>query len=102
MELAEFRRLDRQFHAAIARASGNQLLVEVYGKVLAKLFGSEEFDELLEADRNRGEVTHIVDESAGHHATIAAAIAARDAGAAVREGGKHLSAVEQRMLDRLV
>ena len=36
-----------RFHATIARACGNPLLVEVYGKVLARLFGSEEFDELL-------------------------------------------------------
>ena len=38
MELAEFRRLDRRFHALIARACGNPLLVELYGKVLARLF----------------------------------------------------------------
>ena len=62
MELAEFRRLDRRFHAAIARASGNQLLVEMYGKVLARLFDSAEFDELLGAPRNRREVVRIVDE----------------------------------------
>jgi len=102
MELGEFRRLDRLFHAAIARASGNPLLVEMYGKVLARLFGSDEFDELLSSVRNRREVTRIVAESAGHHATIATAIAAGDAGAAVREGARHLRAVEQRMLDRLV
>lgn len=102
MELAEFRRADRQFHAAIARASGNPLLVEMYGKVLARLFGSEEFDDLLTSDRNRVEVTKIVDESVDHHTTIAAAIAAGDAGAAVREGGRHLNAVEQGILDRLM
>ena len=102
MELTDFRKADRQFHAAIARASGNPLLVEMYGKVLARLFGSEEFDDLLTSDRNRDEVSKIVDQSADHHATIAAAIAAGDAGAAVREGGRHLNAVEQGILDRLM
>lgn len=102
MALKEFRRADRQFHAAIARASGNPLLVEMYGKVLARLFGSDEFEELLTSDHNRVEVNKIVDQSADHHATIARAIADGDAGAAVREGGRHLSAVEQGMLDRLV
>ena len=102
MELGDFRRTDRRFHAAIARASGNPILVEMYGKVLARLFGSEEFDDLLTSDQNRAEVTKIVDESAEHHATIAAAIGAGDAGAAVREGGRHLSAVEQGILDRLM
>lgn len=101
MELTEFRRTDRQFHAAIARASGNPLLVEMYGKVLARLFGSEKFDELLTSDQNRAEVTKIVDESVDHHATIAAAIASGDAGAAVRAGGLHLNAVEQGIIDRL-
>jgi GntR family transcriptional repressor for pyruvate dehydrogenase complex len=101
MELAEFRRTDRQFHAAIARATGNPLLVEVYGKVLARLFGSHEFEELLTSEQNRAEVSTIVDESADHHATIAAAIVAGDAGSAVREGGRHLQAVEQGILDRL-
>jgi GntR family transcriptional regulator, transcriptional repressor for pyruvate dehydrogenase complex len=101
MELTAFRRADRQFHAAIARATGNPLLVEMYGKVLARLFGSVEFEDLLTSHQNHAEVTKIVDESAEHHATIAAAIAAGDAGAAVREGGRHLNAVEQGILDRL-
>ena len=51
--LAEFRRLDRRFHATIARACGNPLLVEVYSKVLARLFESDEFDRLLTSTRNR-------------------------------------------------
>ena len=68
MELAEFRRLDREFHSLIARACGNPLLVELYGKVLARLFRSEDFDELLSADANETEVERIVDDSTAHHA----------------------------------
>jgi GntR family transcriptional repressor for pyruvate dehydrogenase complex len=102
MELAEFRRLDREFHSLIARACGNPLLVELYGKVLARLFRSDDFDALLSADANRDEVTRIVDQSTQHHAMIAGAIASGDAGVAVAEGTRHLNAVEQGMLDRLV
>ena len=100
--LAEFRRLDRRFHATIARACGNPLLVEVYGKVLGRLFESDEFDRLLTSTRNRAEVRRIVDASARHHAAIAAAIAAGDADAAVRQGARHLDAVERGIVDRLV
>jgi GntR family transcriptional repressor for pyruvate dehydrogenase complex len=102
MAVAEFRRLDRQFHAAIARACGNPLLVEVYGKVLARLFSSAEFEQLLTSRRNRAEVGKIVDDSAGHHAAIAKAVAKGDADDAVRNGSRHLDAVEGRMIDRLV
>ena len=100
--LASFRRLDRRFHATIAHACGNPLLVEVYGKVLARLFESDEFERLLTSTRNRSEVRRIVDASASHHAAIAAAIAAGDADAAVRQGARHLDAVERGIVDRLV
>jgi GntR family transcriptional repressor for pyruvate dehydrogenase complex len=102
LALAEFRRLDRRFHATIARACGNPLLVEVYGKVLARLFESGEFAALLTSPRNRTEVRRIVDASARHHLAIAAAIAAGDADGAVVAGAKHLDAVERGIVDRLV
>ncbi len=101
MELAEFRRLDRRFHAAIARACGNPLLVEVYGKVLARLFDSDEFDELLTSTATAPRSPHRR-RLGRHHATIAAAIAAGDTDGAVREGAAHLDAVEQGIVDRLV
>jgi GntR family transcriptional repressor for pyruvate dehydrogenase complex len=100
--LAEFRRLDRRFHATIASACGNPLLVEVYAKVLARLFESDEFDRLLTSTRNRAEVRRIVDASARHHAAIAGAIAAGDTESAVRDGAAHLDAVERGIVDRLV
>lgn len=102
MELAEFRRLDREFHSLIARACGNPLLVELYGKVLARLFRSEDFDELLSAEANKTEVERIVDDSTAHHAMIARAVASGDVGVAVAEGSRHLDSVEQGILDRLV
>ncbi len=102
MALDAFRAQDRRFHAAIARAAGNPLLVEVYGKVLGQLFRSDEFASLLTADANRTEVAKIVDRSARHHAMIARAIGRGDPEAAVAAGTRHLDAVERGMIDRLV
>jgi GntR family transcriptional regulator, transcriptional repressor for pyruvate dehydrogenase complex len=102
MPLAEFRELDRAFHSAIARACGNPLLVEVYGKVLARLFRSSAIDSLLSDDANRTEVDRIVAQSTEHHGAIAAALAAADGTGVVDAGTKHLGAVEQGMIDRLV
>jgi GntR family transcriptional repressor for pyruvate dehydrogenase complex len=101
MPLAEFRAADRTFHAAIARACGNPLLVELYGKVLGSLFRSDDFESLLSADENRAEVERIVNRSARHHAQIARAVADGDAVAAVEAGTRHLDAVERGMIDRL-
>lgn len=102
MPLADFRALDRTFHAAIARACGNPLLVELYGKVLAKLFRSDDFASLLSADANQAEVERIVNRSVRHHAMIANAVARRDPVGAVQAGTRHLDAVERGMVHRLV
>ena len=102
MPLTEFRELDRAFHTAIARACGNPLLIDVYGKVLARLFRSSAFESLLSDDANRNEVDEIVAESTADHVAIAAALEAADGSSVVNVAGLHLGAVEQRMLDRLV
>ncbi len=47
MRIEDFRRLDREFHTTIASGCGNSLLIELYGKVLDRLFRSASFDELL-------------------------------------------------------
>jgi GntR family transcriptional repressor for pyruvate dehydrogenase complex len=102
MPLSEFRELDQQFHAAIARACRNPLLIELYNKVLSRLFESHSVESMLSDGVNRAEVDRIVAESVQHHATIAHAIAAADPEAAVAEGTRHLRSVEQGMIDRLV
>lgn len=102
MELAEFRELDRAFHSVIAQACGNPLLVEVYHKVLARLFRSDGIESLLSDAANRDEVRRIVTDSAAQHAALAAAVAAGDTGAAITEGTAHLAAVERGLIDRLV
>ena len=102
MDLAEYRRLDHEFHSLIARACGNPLLVEVYNKVLARLFRSEGIESLLSDDANRGQVRRIVGDAARQHAALAAAVADVDVAAASCEGNRHLEAVERGMIDRLV
>jgi GntR family transcriptional repressor for pyruvate dehydrogenase complex len=102
MSLDEFRRLDREFHSAIARASGNDLLSEVYGKVLDALFSSSAFAELLYASTNRDEVAVIVERSVRQHHAIAEAIAVGDPVRVVAALEDHLDDVGQRMIERLV
>jgi GntR family transcriptional repressor for pyruvate dehydrogenase complex len=102
MPLDEFRRLDREFHSAIARASGNELLSEVYGKVLDALFSSGAFAELLYASTNRDEVTVIVERSVRQHHAIADAIAGGDPVRVVSALEDHLDDVGRRMIERLV
>lgn len=101
MDVGEFRRLDRSFHAAIARATGNPLLVEMYGRVLSHLFDSDELEGLLTSDHNRREVAEIIDEASRHHVSIAAAIISGDPVAAESCGAGHLDAVERDIIDKL-
>lgn len=102
MTLVAFREMDRAFHTALSIACGNPLLVEVYGKVLARLFRSEGVDSLLSDDVNRGEVQRIVSESAAQHARLASAVASGDVERAAAEGVAHLRAVERSLIDNLV
>ena len=101
LTIDEFRRLDRQFHTTIAAACDNALLIELYGKVLDRLFRSEEFDSLLSAEANRSAVGDIVEQSVHDHAAIADAICAGDVALAGQSSEAHLSHVEQRMGERL-
>ena len=102
IELSEFRELDRAFHAAIAAACRNPLLVEVYQKVLNRLFQSDAVTGLLRDEANADEVRNIVDSAARQHAALACAVAAGDVSAAAAEGVAHLADVERRLTDRLV
>lgn len=102
MGLREFRELDQAFHSLIASACQNPLLVEVYAKVMARLFRSDDIDQLLTSRANRDEVRKIVDEASAQHAALAAAIARGDVATAVEEGTAHLASVERGMIDRLV
>ena len=102
LDLAEFREIDRKFHATLARACGNPLLNEVHAKALSSLFGSGEFASLLYAEVNRSEVGAIITSSCEAHRAIADAVVRghqRKAHAAVVA---HLDDVERRMVERLL
>lgn len=94
LDIGEFRRLDREFHTTIAAACGNPLLIELYGKVLDRLFRSVEFFTLLSAESNQPEVARIIAESSDAHRRIAAAFSAHDAAGVRSAAEAHLDAVE--------
>ena len=99
--LDEFRRLDREFHTTIAAQCGNPLLIELYGKVLDRLFRSRDFDALLRDEQNRPEVRRIVVRAIDGHRRIAAAFASGDAAKMVAAATEHIDAIEHSMVDDL-
>lgn len=101
MPLDEFRRLDRQFHWALATACGNETLAELSGKVLDSLFASDEFHELLGSRDNDEAVADVIDTSVRAHHRIADAITATDTARAVEEITAHLHDVEDQMVSRM-
>lgn len=101
LELDEFRQLDRAFHTTIAASCGNPLLIELYGKVLDRLFRSHEFDSLLRAEQNRPEVERIIARSAAAHRAIAKAFANADSNGCRAEAIHHLDEVEHSMVSDL-
>lgn len=102
MKLADFRRLDREFHWAVARACGNDTLAELYGKVLESLFASREFDELLEAKSNRRAVRDIIRAATVAHQAMAQAIVDGDWATVIESAEQHLDQVEDQMISKMV
>lgn len=96
----QLRPLDRGFHAAVAAAAGNELLSELYAKVLDAVFATPPFDAVLSDVHTPAETSRILADSALRHAAIAAAVTGGDAAAAGRAGAAHLDDVEQRILRR--
>jgi GntR family transcriptional repressor for pyruvate dehydrogenase complex len=102
MDVEEFRSLDRAFHWALARACGNELLTELYGKVLDRLFQSEDFATPLTARVNSRAVRVIVRDSCAAHRAIADALQRRDVEAVARAVESHLEQVQSQLIDRLI
>lgn len=102
LDIQQFRQLDRLFHTTIASACGNSLLIELYSKVLDRLFRSADFEELLGAERNRAEVERIVEEASDAHRRIATAIGAHDIDGVRRAAETHLDEVERSLVDDLM
>jgi GntR family transcriptional repressor for pyruvate dehydrogenase complex len=101
LDLAGFRRLDREFHTTIATACRNPLLIELYGKVLDQLFRSSEFSTLLTAEGNQRQVNQIIADASKAHRLIAAAFVASDLAAMTEATRSHLNNVEHSMVDDL-
>ena len=101
LEIGEFRRLDREFHTTIAAACANPLLIELYGKVLDRLFHSVEFFTLLSAETNQSEVARIIAQSCDAHREIASGFLHRDVAAVHAAAESHLDVVEHSMVDDL-
>lgn len=102
LPIEKFRALDRTFHWALARASHNALLAEVYGKVLAALFDSDEWESMLTNERNTEAVRRIIKSSGQEHRQIAAAIAQGEAVGALEAVANHLDTVETRIVSQIV
>jgi GntR family transcriptional repressor for pyruvate dehydrogenase complex len=102
MDVEEFRALDRAFHWSLARACGNELLSELYGKVLDRLFQSEDFAQPLTARVNSRAVRLIVRDSCAAHRAIAGALQRRDVDAVTEAVEHHLDQVQNQLIDRLI
>lgn len=102
MPVDEFRALDRRFHWLLARSCGNDLLAELYGKVLERLFQSEDFESMLNAQINRRAVRDIIRDSTRDHKAIARAIRDGRSAAVVTAVEAHLKQVESHLLGEII
>ena len=101
LSILRFRALDREFHWSVARATGNGLLGELYGRVLDALFQSDDFAKVLYAAENEAAIARVIKISGNHHKRIARAIRSGDVVAASAAIARHLDAVEERLLKQL-
>lgn len=98
--LEEFSLVDRQFHAALAGACANPVLVEVYGRVL---------DALVQADLSAGFILgapeeadsgEVIAKAAGEHRAIAEAFVAGDGDQMLAVVEQHLGPIEGLSMSR--
>jgi GntR family transcriptional repressor for pyruvate dehydrogenase complex len=102
MAVEKFRALDRSFHWSLARACGNELLAELFGKVLDRLFQSQDFDDMLNAQMNRRAVRQLVRDSCKGHQAIAKALLNGRQEGVVTAVEEHLKQVENHLVARLI
>jgi DNA-binding FadR family transcriptional regulator len=101
MPWIRFHEANEEFHWAIARASGNSLLVELYGKVLDAFARSGEFASFTEAPPSASARREVVAASGVDHQALAAAISAGKGPAARSAAARHLRKVEAQMVPLL-
>ncbi|MGY6500696.1 MAG: FadR/GntR family transcriptional regulator [Acidimicrobiales bacterium] len=97
----EFRALDRVFHSTVVRACGNPLLLEIYDKVLNRLFDSQPVESVLVHPANGSDVGELIARSIAHHTMIAKAMARGDVDGAVSAASLHLDVVERTLIERV-
>lgn len=97
MSFEEFNLVDRQFHASIAGACANPVLVEVYGRVLETLVQADLSAELILGIDEGADPTEAITLAANQHRVIADAFLARDVPAMLEAVEEHLGHVEGRM-----
>ncbi|HEV7679826.1 MAG TPA: FCD domain-containing protein [Candidatus Dormibacteraeota bacterium] len=102
MAVEDFRRQDYEFHSKLAAACGNDLLAELYGKVLDRLFHANEFSSLLTATVNRRAVRQIIRDSVASHQAIADAVMRRSAADVTASVEAHLAQVESQLNAELI
>ena len=102
LDIAEFRALDRAFHWAVAAAAGNELLAELYYKVLESLFRSYEFAELLHAARNGEAVRQVIARAGAGHVAMAEAIASGQVSEAAKSAEAHVCDVANDIIVRML
>ena len=95
--LEEFIIVDRQFHASIAGACANPVLVEVYGRVLETLVQADLSAELILGIGTGPDPAAAIAEAAAEHLTIAEAFAAGDIPVMLEAVEQHLGPVQGRM-----
>jgi GntR family transcriptional regulator, transcriptional repressor for pyruvate dehydrogenase complex len=96
-DVAEFRRLDRAFHADLAGSCGNGLLTELHREVLGSLLESEVYTWLLYGRREPAAVLAFMAVAAHRHVALAAALLAGDRAAAVAVAAGHLADIADRL-----
>lgn len=89
-----FALVDRQFHAAIAGACANPVLIEVYGRVLETVIQAELGEELIFGVDDGDEEQDVLGRAASEHLAIAEAFAAGDTAAMLMAVEVHLGPVE--------
>jgi GntR family transcriptional repressor for pyruvate dehydrogenase complex len=95
--LEEFMIADRQFHAAIAQACGNAVLIEVYGRVLDVLVTTDAAASLVLGLEAGEDPAAAMARAGAEHLRIATAFAARDVDVMLEEVDLHLGPVAWRM-----
>lgn len=93
----EFVLLDREFHAGIAGACGNPVLLEVYGRVLETLAQAEVSSELVLGIEEGKDAAAAITRAADEHRAIAEAFVSRDVLGMLNAVEEHLGPIQGRV-----